>query len=62
MEELLRNRNGGKTVIKQRAIAMVVNGKRRDCHGVMELFKEVTDAEKKKRAEAAKEMAKDLAA
>ena len=62
MEELLRNRNGGKTLIKQRAIGMVVNGKRRDRHGVLELFKELTDLEKEKRQEAAKKIAKDLAA
>jgi hypothetical protein len=62
LEDLLTNRNGGKTVIKQRGIAAILRKERKDNHGVLELFKEVTDLEKKKREKAAKEIAKQLAA
>jgi hypothetical protein len=62
LEDLLTNRNGGKTVIKQRTIAAILRKERKDKHGVLELFKEVTDLEKKKREKAAKEIAKQLAA
>lgn len=60
LELLLTKGNGGVTVIKERAIAMIINGKRQDKHGVMELFKVVTDKEKKRRERAARELAKEL--
>lgn len=60
LEELLAKANGGNVLIKERAIAMIINGKRGDKHGVLELFKEVTDAEMKRRQEQAKELAKQL--
>lgn len=62
LEELLTNRNGGSVVVRQRTIAAILRKERKDRHGVLELFREVTDLEKKKRQRAAKEMAKKLAA
>ena len=60
LEDLLTKANGGVVLIKERAIAMIINGERGDRHGVLELFKEVTDKEKKRREEQAKELAKEL--
>lgn len=60
MEELLTQGNGGVKVIGQRAIAMIVSGKRKDYHGVIELFRELTDQEKKRREGLAKELSKQL--
>ena len=60
LEELLKKVNGGRTVIKASMIGAVLRRERRDMHGVLELFKEVTDAEMKRRQEQAKELAKQL--
>ena len=62
LEDMLRDANNGKTVLKASAIGAVLRGERTDNHGVFELFKAVTDAEKKRREKAAKEQAKKLAA
>ncbi len=61
LEQMLRDANGGKTVIKANAIGSVLRRERGDNHGVFELFKAVTDTEKKRREKAAKEQAKKLA-
>lgn len=55
--------NGGLASIAQHLhlskamVSMILSGKRKDKHGVRELFIELTDREKDKRAERAKELA-----
>lgn len=60
LEESLADMNGGVSPIRVRAIGMILRGERGDGHGVIELFKEITTAEKERRERVAKEFAKEL--
>lgn len=60
--ELLAKANNGTSPVKKRMISMILNGDRNDRHGVLELFKAVTDAEMKRRKKVAKKLAEKLAA